>query len=77
MKEDRLPIIKQKALEIINKKRPKIDKIPDLFSIEDGECYHMVWDYPGKYYKQHLNIHTEGDFIKYIVRETTNDIYKK
>ena len=62
-------IIKQKASKILMD-RTKNGNIPDLFGIEDGEYYELVWDYPGKYYKQHLSMKTEEEFISYIVKET-------
>lgn len=69
--------IKKKALEILrkNKNNDDITEIPDLFGIdEDGKYYHMVVDYPGKYYKRVLNIDNEEDFIKYILKQV---IYEK
>lgn len=73
IKED-IEKLKEKALKIVQEKNPEIKSIPDLFGIdENGEYYHMVWDYPGKYYKQHLNMKNQEEFIRYMVRETIEE----
>ena len=70
---DKMLIIKKMAMEIIRKNslNDDIKEIPDIFGIDDeGNYYHMVLDYPGVRYKQIVNLKSEDEFIKYIVKET-------
>ncbi len=72
-KEQVMIQIENKAMEILrrNKLNDDIEKIPDIFGIdEDGNYYHMVLDYPGIRYKQVLSLQNDDEFIKYIVKET-------
>ena len=72
----RMEIIKEKAMEILrkNKLNDDIREIPDIFGIdEEGEYFHMVWDYPGTRYKQHLNLEDDNAFIRYIVKATIEE----
>ena len=70
---DKMLIIKKMAMEIIRKNslNDDIKEIPDIFGIDDeGNYYHMVLDYPGVRYKQIVNLKSDEEFIKYIVKET-------
>ena len=72
-KEQIMIQIKNKAMEIIrkNKLNDDIKEIPNIFGIDEfGNYYHMVLDYPGIRYKQVLNLSSDDEFIKYIVKET-------
>lgn len=75
--EQRMKIIKNNAMKILrnNKLNDDIFEIPNLFGIDEKGCYyHMVLDYPGTRYKQIVNLKSDDEFVRYIVKET---IYEK
>lgn len=76
MNNKRMIEIKKEVMNILrqNKLNNDIKEVPNIFGIDkEGKYYHMVLDYPGKRYKQILNLKNDNEFIKYIVKETINE----
>lgn len=73
--DKRINYIKEEAMKVLrkNKLNDDIKEIPDIFGIDKEGYYHLVWDYPGKRYRQGLKMKNDNEFIKYIVRETINE----
>ena len=75
-REKNMGNIKKQVMTILrkNKLNDNIKEVPDLFGIdEDGNYYHMIIDYPGTLYKQIVNLNSDEEFVKYIVKEIIYD----
>ena len=77
VKHKKIENIYNKALKRIQKENASIHKIPEIYGIDNEGYFELVWDYPGKYYHQTLNIESDEEFIQYIVKETIRNHHGK